>query len=229
MNTTTSGSSLSVPSPRAHAAPAARRAVLTLCVAAVVLGGCAAPSSVPSVELCSDLHPADVVPGPGEVSDHDECVAGVQAGLAAERPDTVAVDDLGRMLDDPTSDGQITARTAQVMDLALAEFPGSSWSCWSPRPGTRSEHPLGRACDVTYGNALGEAATGDALEQGWAMTAWLQTHAEVLGVDYVIWQGGIWSSRWWGAEWRPYDGGGMHDPAAVTGGHFDHLHVTVRG
>lgn len=229
MSITTCSSSPSVPPPRAHAAPAARRAVLALCAAVLVLGGCAAPSSVPSVELCSDLHPVDVARGPGEVSDHDACVAGVRAGLAAEQPDVVAPDDPDRMLDDPTSDGQVTARTAQVMDLALAEFPGSSWSCWSPRPGTRSEHPLGRACDVTYGNALGEAPVGEALEQGWAMTAWLQTHAEVLGVDYVIWQGGIWSSRWRGAGWRPYDGGGMYDPTDVTGGHFDHLHVSVRG
>ena len=28
--------------------------------------------------------------------------------------------------------------------------------------------------------------------------------------------------------WRPYNGGGMHDPASITGGHFDHLHVTVK-
>ena len=28
--------------------------------------------------------------------------------------------------------------------------------------------------------------------------------------------------------WRPYNGGGMHDPGNVTGGHFDHLHVTVK-
>ena len=26
---------------------------------------------------------------------------------------------------------------------------------------------------------------------------------------------------------RPYDGGGMHDPSSVTGGHYDHLHFTV--
>lgn len=28
--------------------------------------------------------------------------------------------------------------------------------------------------------------------------------------------------------WRPYNGGGMHDPADVTGGHYDHLHITVK-
>ena len=28
--------------------------------------------------------------------------------------------------------------------------------------------------------------------------------------------------------WRDYNGGGMHDPGDVTGGHYDHLHVTVR-
>ena len=70
------------------------------------------------------------------------------------------------LVDDPTSGGKITARTAHILAQVRAQFPSTSWSCWSPRPGTRSEHPLGRACDGTFGNAMGHAATGPALAVG---------------------------------------------------------------
>ena len=43
-----------------------------------------------------------------------------------------------------------------------------------------------------------------------------------------IWQGKIWSLSRDAEGWRPYNGGGMHDPDNVTGGHYDHLHVTVK-
>ena len=132
------------------------------------------------------------------------------------------------MVNDPTSGGQITARMLHVMTHTRTAFPGTGWGCYSPRPGTTSEHPLGRACDVTFGNRIGQAATGASLENGWAVTNWLKTHAETLGVEYLIWQGQIWSHAQDAEGWRPYNGGGMHDPADTTGGHFDHLHITVK-
>lgn len=46
----------------------------------------------------------------------------------------------------------------------------------------------------------------------------------MLGVEYLIWQGKIWSLARDSEGWRPYNGGGMHDPGnAITGGHYDHL------
>jgi hypothetical protein len=47
----------------------------------------------------------------------------------------------------------------------------------------------------------------------------------------VIWQGRIWyrGGSDAGDEWgRPYNGGGVYDPTDATGGHFDHVHVSVR-
>lgn len=136
--------------------------------------------------------------------------------------------DPDQMVDDPTSDGQITARMAHLMAQARAAFPDASWACYSPRPGTRSEHPLGRACDITFGNRIGTHPTPVQLEDGWRVTNWMKDHAESLGIEYLIWQGKIWSLSRDAEGWRPYNGGGMHDPADVTGGHYDHLHVTVR-
>ncbi|WP_340537640.1 M23 family metallopeptidase [Nocardioides sp. GXZ039] len=131
------------------------------------------------------------------------------------------------LVDDPTSNGKITARTAYVLSQVRARFPESSWACWSPRPGTKSEHPLGRACDGTFGNSIGQAAKGHALEYGWEVTNWLKANATKLGVEYLIWQGKIWSVARSSEGWRSYNGGGMHDPAGITGGHYDHLHFTI--
>ena len=55
----------------------------------------------------------------------------------------------------------------------------------------------------------------------------MKTNAKTLGVEYLIWQGKIWSVARSSEGWRTYDGGGMHDPASITGGHFDHLHFTI--
>ena len=136
--------------------------------------------------------------------------------------------DPDQLVDDPTTDGKITARTAHVSAQVRAQFPNTSWSCWSRRSGENSEHGLGRACDGTFGNSIGHAATGPALDLGWRVTNWMKANAETLGVEYLIWQGRIWSGARASEGWRAYDGGGMHDPNSVTGGHFDHLHWTAR-
>ncbi len=154
-----------------------------------------------------------------------------QAGCGPDSPTDAAPYDGGnpnQLVDDPTSSGQLTARTAYVLAEIRTRFPSSSWACW--RAGdSRSEHPDGRACDGTFGNGIGEPATGHSLTLGWQVTTWLKTNARTLGVEYLIWQGRIWSMARDTEGWRPYDGGGMHDPYSVTGGHFDHLHWTAVG
>jgi hypothetical protein len=142
-------------------------------------------------------------------------------------PDGVDGDPDG-LVDDPTSNGKITARMLHLYQQTLAAFPDTGWGCYSPRPGTKSEHPLGRACDITFGNKIGQRPNTAHLEAGWRVTNWMKDNADVLGVQYLIWQGQIWSLASDADGWRPYNGGGMHDPASITGGHFDHLHVTVK-
>jgi len=160
-----------------------------------------------------------------EVGPPNRC--GSSTGTAGD-PAPFDGDDPNRMVDDPTSNGQVTARMLHLYEQTLAQFPDTGWGCYSPRPGTTSEHPLGRACDLTFGNAIGQYPTAEQLDYGWQVTEWMQTHAEALGVEYLIWQGKIWSLSRDAEGWRPYNGGGMHDPDNVTGGHYDHLHVTVK-
>jgi hypothetical protein len=138
-------------------------------------------------------------------------------------------DNPGAQVDDPTTGGTITARTAFVLAQIRDRFDGTAWSCYAPRPGQPSEHSQGRACDGTFGNSIGTAATGAALDLGWQVTNWLIANAQNLGIEYLIFQRKIWSVARAAEGWRVYDGGGMYDPTSVTGGHYDHLHFTVAG
>jgi murein DD-endopeptidase len=64
-------------------------------------------------------------------------------------------------------------------------------------------------------------------DAGDALAAALQASAAQTGVHYLIWYGQIWSADRAGKGWRPYDGGGVYDPGDVTGGHYDHVHISV--
>lgn len=152
---------------------------------------------------------------------------GARCTTQADDAASFAGADPGQLVDDPTTSGRITARAAHVLTQIEERFPTSSWACWRPGNPDDNDHAAGRACDGTFGNSIGTRATGAALNAGWTTTNWLKANAEQLGVEYLIWQGRIWSVRRAAEGWRPYDGGGMFDPRSVTGGHYDHLHVTV--
>lgn len=134
---------------------------------------------------------------------------------------------------DPTSDaGCLTPTTLRLHDAAVARFGDDlrGTSCWSEHAwNPSSDHPTGRACDF-FPTRSGRFPAGEELAAGWAMATWLRENATELRVRYVIWQGRIWcrgtgDQDGWG---RPYDGGGVYDPTDATGGHYDHVHVSVR-
>ena len=67
------------------------------------------------------------------------------------------------------------------------------------------------------------------LANGWRIATWLRAHATALHIRYLIWQGRIWDpttpdQNGWG---RPYNGGGIYDPTDTTGGHYDHIHLSI--
>ncbi|TYL51694.1 M23 family metallopeptidase [Nocardioides sp. BGMRC 2183] len=160
--------------------------------------------------------------GPAMPLENAGCAADSPAGPALPFPDG----NPDQLVDDPTTSGRITARMSNVLGQVRRQFPNSHWSCWR-HDNPVSDHPHGRACDGTFGNPIGVRATGQALQLGWQVTEWLQANARTLGVAYLIWQGKIWSVARADEGWRAYDGGGRYDPADVTGGHWDHLHVSV--
>lgn len=166
----------------------------------------------------ADLPEAETDPPGGS---DDGCQSGGSENPGGE-PDPVEGDP-DEMVDDPTSEGQITARTRDLYDESMAVFPETSWACYSPRPGSKSEHPLGRACDITFGNPIGKKPTPAQIEAGWEVTNWMKDNAEALGVEYLIWQDKIWNIHRDDEGWRDYTRG-----TDVTTKHIDHVHVTTQ-
>jgi hypothetical protein len=100
-------------------------------------------------------------------------------------------------------------------------------ACWSGRGGDPySDHPKGKACDYTFGR-IGTYPGAADVQRGWALASWLRTNQAVLHVNYVIWQGHIWSRAHDAEGWRPYTGGGHYSAAGPTNGHYDHVHVST--
>ncbi len=132
----------------------------------------------------------------------------------------------GCTVPDPTGTGGcVTPRTAHLVVQLRHTFGDIPIWCWAARPNNpTSDHPTGRACDITFG-AIGRFPTTTERADGWRMTDWLTGNAEPLGITYLIWDGRIWSPT---SGWRTYTGGGIYNPNHPTGGHYDHIHVSVR-
>ncbi|MDN5920407.1 MAG: hypothetical protein L0I76_35795 [Pseudonocardia sp.] len=162
-------------------------------------------------------------PGPAAV---DELPAPTPAGEAGR----------GCTAADPTGGRCLTAATRHAYDEIARVFgpPGGnravrSADCWDAHAwNPTSDHPRGQACDF-FPTDAGRFPQGQELQNGWRLANWLRTHAATLKVSYVIWQGRIWTpgtpdADGWG---RPYTGGGVYDPNDATGGHHDHVHLSI--
>jgi hypothetical protein len=132
----------------------------------------------------------------------------------------------GCVLPDPTGTGGcVTAATAWMLTEAQRAFPDIPVACY--RPASWGEHGIGRACDFVIGR-IGVYPGPALTDRGWQFALWLQRNADPLNVQYLIWQGRIWSVARDAEGWRPYDGaGGLVDTTEPTGGHYDHVHVSV--
>jgi hypothetical protein len=132
--------------------------------------------------------------------------------------------------DDPTGGKCLTGATAHGYREIMKKWPSwGSVSCQEPR-GDGGGHPQGRACDFAPG-ATGKRPTPPQLSQGWALAGWLRAHASELDVEYIIWQGRIWNLNrpqdedgGWGRKYKS----GLSDPNTITGGHYDHVHVSFQ-
>lgn len=135
--------------------------------------------------------------------------------------------------EDPTqpdkADACVTPRTAILVELAKSQnFGHDGATCWDPHEqNATSDHPKGRACDFTYGK-LGEFPDDADVKRGDSLANYLKENYDEWGVDYVIWQGKIWSKSKKDQGWRDYSGGGSYDPDDATGGHYDHVHVSMQ-
>lgn len=119
----------------------------------------------------------------------------------------------------------VTPRTATIIKKLKSMEVGDGMLCWDPHlQNPKSDHPKGKGCDITIGK-LGKKPTGDKKAEGDALAEWFVKNAKTWGVKYVIWDGKIWTDST--QRWRDYGGGGAYDPDDITGGHFDHNHVSL--
>jgi hypothetical protein len=126
---------------------------------------------------------------------------------------------------DPTgTGGLVTPRTAAWVAEARKNLGTLSMSCWDAHVwNPTSDHPRGKACDVMVGTDARKSSPARA--RGDQIANWAVKTAGQTGVRYVIWYGKIWSAR--RGTWIPYNGGGVYNPTDATGGHFDHVHVSL--
>jgi hypothetical protein len=151
------------------------------------------------------------------------------AAAAAPRPVLPEQSLYGCPMPDPSgSGGCITPAMGWLMAQVIRAFGDLPVSCWDPRDGDPySDHPKGKACDYTFGR-IGSYAGPSDVQRGWALALWLRANAVPLHVNYVIWQGRIWSRAHDAEGWRLYTGGGHYSTTGPTNGHFDHVHVSTR-
>ncbi|MFF1820455.1 hypothetical protein ACFVWG_24335 [Kribbella sp. NPDC058245] len=168
----------------------------------------------------SGAHPVPVVASPGAGTDA-RCGGGLINGqpIAGHWPPEQ------QSVPDPTgTGGMLTPRTAAWVAKAKASLGDLSMSCWDAHLwNPTSDHPKGKACDVMVGGDARKAPAKRA--RGDAIANWTIQTAATTGVRYVIWYGRIWSART--GAWRPYNGGGIYNPTDATGGHYDHVHVSM--
>lgn len=143
-----------------------------------------------------------------------------------------------QIYEDPTPGsehaGKVTKRTYRMITTVMQKYPQiktAALYCWDAHPANpTSDHPMGRACDIPfYGcdqenlDASNDPLTGKIAGNGAAQ--WLISNAKSFGISYIIWQGRIWEP---GKGWYAYDGaGGIYNPNDCSGGHYDHIHVSV--
>ncbi|WP_329475482.1 hypothetical protein OG555_27755 [Kribbella sp. NBC_01484] len=153
----------------------------------------------------------------------DNCQQG--GGLVNGQPvNGVWPDEQATVTDPSGTGGRVTPRTAAWVAQARKNLGTLSLSCWDAHAwNPTSDHPRGKACDVMVGADARKSAPAKA--RGDQIANWALKTAAQTGVHYVIWYGKIWSAR--RGTWIPYNGGGVYNPTDATGGHFDHVHVSL--
>lgn len=122
-------------------------------------------------------------------------------------------------IDDPTSEGCLTARMLHTYNEARSDGFTHYTHCF--RQASFGEHPKGRACDFAADTGgFGSTATGDSKAYGDRLAAWGVDNADRLGVLYVIWFRQIWLP---GSGWKSYSGDGT-----PSGDHTNHVHISVQ-
>jgi hypothetical protein len=131
---------------------------------------------------------------------------------------------------EPITETRTTPATRAMANAVIGCFGrGSYTSCYDRRTQSDGregpfEHPRGRACDFAIGD-IGRMPTDDERPRGDAMAAWVQANAAEMNVLQIIWYKRIWHPRDGNIPWSQWD---TYSGSGATGGHYDHVHVSVK-
>ncbi len=113
--------------------------------------------------------------------------------------------------------GNVKPQTANVANTVGPMFGIKTIGGYRKSAHDPDGHPAGLALDFMTNDIPDGSAVGDRLAQ------YLQTHADQLGVDYIIWKQRIWSTKRANEGWR-----GMKDRGSESANHYDHIHLSIK-
>ena len=113
--------------------------------------------------------------------------------------------------------GPVKPELAKLVDVLAPMFGIKTVGGYRASARDPGGHPSGLAADFMVGLSAAGKRQGDAL------ATYARAHAGELGIDYIIWQQRIWSTRRSAEGWRP-----MADRGSATENHRDHVHINVR-
>ena len=177
------------------------------------------------LDRAGDPYAGRAGPRPNDLPQQIMDGCGGDSQLISGRPVNGVWPEQSASVPDPTgTGGSVTPRTAAWVQRIVRELQVTSMTCWDAHAwNPTSDHPRGKACDVMVGGDARSSPGRKAL--GTKIANWTVRTAGQTGVHYVIWFGQIWSART--GQWKPYNGGGIYDPQDATGGHYDHVHVSL--
>jgi hypothetical protein len=177
------------------------------------------------LDRAGDPYAGRAGPRPSDLPQQIMDGCGGDSELISGRPVNGMWPEQAATIPDPTgTGGLVTPRTAAWVARIIRELHVGSMSCWDAHEwNPTSDHPKGKACDLMVGGDARKSPGQRAL--GTRIANWTIQSAPQTGVHYVIWYGQIWTART--GRWSPYNGGGIYDPSDATGGHFNHVHVSV--
>lgn len=179
---------------------------------AMLYGGAARPPGPPGADVAPPTPPCAL----------SIIAQGLPAGLAPEGQ---------------SRSTHLTPRSQNVKTQLEERFAGRFLTIggWRPGPDAYSaDHGCGRALDVMV-SPIGRPANAEQVANGFAIAAWAEQNARVLGLHYIIFQQCIWNVQRATESGCPRVAGGLdstgwralEDRGSVTQNHYDHVHLSV--
>ena len=155
-------------------------------------------------------------------SEDENCEAG--GGLVDGQPVNGVWPEQSATVADPSgTGGMVTPRTAawvaEARRVSAAEHQLLGSHVWNPT----SDHPRGKACDLMVGSDARQVSAAACRRQPDRQLGDPDGRHDRGALRDLVRQDLVRPA----GTWKPYNGGGIYDPSDATGGHFNHIHVSL--